>query len=45
MTIVDWAHVVLPLAALVFGTYLSIRYAETIDQWVKKLDEIVGRKS
>jgi hypothetical protein len=34
MSTVEWAHVVLPLGALVAGVYLSWKYQATIDRWV-----------
>ena len=37
MTIVEWAHVVLPMAALIWGGYLVWRYSAVIDRWVEKL--------
>ena len=43
MSIVDWAHVVLPLAALVGGVYLAWRHAEVIDRCVAELDRFWSR--
>jgi hypothetical protein len=36
VTIVDWAHVVLPLGALIWGLYLVGRYSVDIDRWVRR---------
>lgn len=41
MTVVDWAHVVLPLIAVVWGGYLSWKYSDAIDRWVKALDRVL----
>jgi hypothetical protein len=38
MTIVDWAHVVLPLVSLVVGVCLVVAYPEAIDDWVARFD-------
>lgn len=38
MSIVDWAHVVLPLLALGWGACVAARHAEAIDAWVRRLD-------
>ena len=37
MTIVDWAHVVLPLLVLVVGGLLMWRHWEAFDAWVNRL--------
>ena len=44
MTIVDWAHVVLPTACLVAGGYLTYRYRREIDLWVAHLDTLLQSK-
>jgi hypothetical protein len=47
MTIVDWANVVLPTSALLFGHYLVRRYGATLDEWVRRFDawfERLGRR-
>lgn len=36
MSIVDWAHVVLPLAALVIGIVLVRRFDAEIARWIKE---------
>jgi len=37
MSIVDWAHVVLPVSALGFGVYLVIRHRTEFDRWLRKI--------
>jgi hypothetical protein len=41
MTIVDWAHVVLPLGALFWGAYLTWKYSATINRWVDAFDRFL----
>lgn len=41
MSIVDWAHVVLPLLALVVGVVLALRHSADIDRWVERFDELL----
>jgi hypothetical protein len=41
MSIVDWAHVILPLTALVAGVWLAFRHSSDIDRWVERLDELL----
>jgi len=36
MSLVDWAHVVLPLVALVIGIALVRRFDADIDRWIKE---------
>lgn len=38
MTLVDWAHLVLPLCAFAAGGYFIWLKADAIDQWVRRLD-------
>jgi hypothetical protein len=38
MTIVEWAHVVLPLLALGWGVCLAVIHADVIDAWVARFD-------
>jgi len=36
MTVVDWAHVVLPLGTLALGIYLVCKHSPEFDAWIKK---------
>lgn len=36
MTIVDWAQVVLPMGALIFGIYLLRKHSTEFDAWIRK---------
>ena len=38
MSLVEWAHVVLPLLCLGWGLCLVAMYPETIDRWVARFD-------
>jgi len=37
MSVVDWAHVILPLIALLAGVPLAWRHRSDIDAWVARL--------
>jgi len=39
MSIADWAHVVLPLAARVIGLGLVRRFDADIERWIKEMSE------